>query len=94
MTSVVSIIVQLLTSLLPIIGNLAPASIGSTITLLENIIPVVVKEAQDLIAPVQNIIAALQGSGSVTSDQVAQLQAQSATLDATLDAAAANDGLS
>jgi hypothetical protein len=93
MTATIALIVNVLTSLLPIIGSVAPTSASGIIALLEEIIPTVVKEATDLIAPIQNIIAALTGSGAVTAAQVAQLQAQSAALDAALDAAAADDSL-
>ena len=93
MNSIFKIVVDLLTNLIPIVGSFAPAAMQSTIAMLEAIVPAVGREAQDLIAPVQNIIAALQGSGIVTHEQVAALQVQSAALDAALDAAAADDGL-
>ena len=93
MTAIASLVVSLLTQLLPLVGSMAGGQVGSIITLLEQIIPVVVKEATDLVAPIQNIIAQLQGSGVVTPDQITALAALNAKIDAEFDAAAAADSV-
>ena len=66
---------------------------ASIISMLDKFITLAVSAAPNLLQPIQNIIAALQGNGSVTAEQVAALQAQSDAVDAALDAAAAADGL-
>jgi hypothetical protein len=83
----------MLESLLPMLASATSGQTQNIITLLENIVPVIVKEASDLVAPVQNIIAQLQTGAQVTPAQIAALQAQSDALDAALDAAAADDKL-
>lgn len=93
MSAIASLIVTLLTQLLPLIGSLTSGSTSNIISILEQILPTIVKEATDLIAPVQNIIAAIQGSGTVTADQVAALAALNAQLDAAFDAVAKDDSL-
>jgi len=90
----VTLIEGILSEILPLVDNIAPAGIQNIINILEKAIPFAVQAGTDLIAPIQNIIAAIQGTGNVTADQITQLQAQSAALDAALDAAAKDDGLS
>ncbi len=79
---------------LTVIADLAPlatdsSKIAGIISMLETWVPVIIKEATDLIQPVKNIIAALQGSASITADQLAALQALDAQCDAAFDAALA-----
>ena len=93
MSAIANIIVALLTQLLPLLGTMSGGAIGNIITLLEQVIPIAVKEATDLVAPIQNIISELQGSGVVTSDQLASLEALSAKIDAEFDAAKSAAGL-
>ncbi len=89
-------IVAIITTILQIIDEFLLPNLGSTsvaakvITLLEQIIPVVIKEAQDLIPIIKNIIASLRGSGVVTPEQLDQLDAAEAKLDADFDTAAGN----
>ena len=75
-------------ALLTIIAQIAP-SLGATSTItaiinaLITIIPTVVKEVEDVVPIIKNIIAALQSNATTTPDQMAQLT----TLDAQCDAA-------
>lgn len=80
-------------ALLLVIAQIAPnigipSVIVSIISALENIIPVVVKEFQDLAPLVKNIIAALRNNDSVTEDQKTQLDTLEVKLDADFEAAA------
>ena len=64
----------------------ASSVIVGIINALTTLIPIIVKEAQDLAPIVKNVIAALRGNGSITTDQLDQLDAMEATLDAGFDA--------
>ena len=82
-----------LTALLAVLVQIAPnigipSVIVSIISALENIIPIVVKEFQDVAPMVKNIIAALKNNDSVTQDQLDQLDVLEAKLDADFEAAA------
>ena len=66
----------------------ATSTVAKVITMLEAIVPVVIKEAQDLAQPVRNIILALRNNGAITAEQLDQLDALEAKLDADFDAAA------
>ena len=91
MSAILTTILALVEELLPsLVSGSAATTIAKVIALLEQIIPVVIQEAQALEQPVRNIIAALQGSGALTADQLAALAAQEATLDAAFDAAASS----
>ena len=52
-----------------------------------------IKEAEDLVAPIENIIASIKGSGAVTADQLTALEALNAQIDAEFDAAAKGAGV-
>ena len=66
-------------------------TITTVINILEQAIPVAVQEGEALVTPIKNIIAALRASGPVTPDQIDQLDAAEAKLDADFDAASAAD---
>ena len=93
MSSIATIIVNLLVQLMPLIGQMSSGAVGNIITMLENIIPIAVKEATDLVAPIQSIIADMQGSGALTPEQLAATEALSAKVDAEFDAAAKAAGV-
>lgn len=84
-------------ALLAIIAQIAP-SIGvpevivSIITTLENIVPFVVKEVQDAVPIIKNIIDALRNNDTVTEDQWTQLDVLEERLDAEFEAAVAQPG--
>lgn len=80
--------------LLTVLGDIAPLitnsnEIGAIINGLQTYLPLITAEASDLIQPVKNIIAALQGNSAVTADQLTALQALDAQADAAFDAALA-----
>lgn len=82
-------IIALLTVIAQIAGALGNASqIVSIIALLEQIIPVVIKEYLDVAPFVKNIIAALKGNTAITPDQLAQLDILDAQVDEEFEAAA------
>jgi hypothetical protein len=94
METTIGLAISAIEGLLPLLSGAVPTQLQGVIDFLEKIIPTVVQEAEDVLPSIQNIIAALQGNGAVTADQITQLQAQSATVDAALDAAAKDDNLS
>lgn len=89
MQAALTAILAMIQQFLPLIGTGAAAvsSVGSIITALEKWLPIIVAEGEALYTPVKNIIAALQNSGAVTSDQVAQLQQLDAKMDTAFEAA-------
>lgn len=64
-------------------------TVDRIVSLLEQWIPVILKEAQDLIPIVTGIIASLRGSDVLTPDQINAIDALNAKVDADFDAAAA-----
>ena len=83
--TVFSTLLQTILSLIPQITS--SATINQIVTMLINLIPIAVQEAQDVVPLIRNIIAALSNSSSVTPDQVAALKALDAEIDASYDAA-------
>jgi len=69
------------------------SAISSTISLLTQIIGLIDTEITTLAPEIKNIIAALSNSSTVTADQLAQLSALNAQVDAAFDAAAADAGV-
>jgi len=90
----VTLIAGILQEVLGIAGSVTTGQAQNIIGILERVIPVAVSTATGLLQPIQNIIVALSGSGALTADQVSALRTQSDAVDAALDAAAAQDGLS
>ena len=82
------------TTVLALLGQLLPAlsdnseMIANIINALIQIIPVIVKEVQDVAPMVKNIIAALKNDPATTADQLAQLDALDAQVDQAFEAAA------
>jgi hypothetical protein len=85
-STAVQAVLTVLEDLAPLITN--SKQISGVVTFLEQIIPVVVQEAQDLLQPIQNIIAALSANPAATSDQLAALTTLDAQVDAAFEAAA------
>jgi hypothetical protein len=86
--------VAIVTQFLALVGELIPnitssATIAKVIAILEQVIPLAIQVGEDLVAPIKDLIAALKTSGAVTTDQLDQLDALEAKLDADFDAAAA-----
>jgi hypothetical protein len=65
------------------------AQVAYAITVLEAWLPTIIEEVPELVEDVQQIIATLKGSDILTPDQVATVEAMSATADAAADAALA-----
>lgn len=92
MNAVIEVLITLLGKLIPAIGNNAQL-IDTIIQALEQIVPVLVKEYQDLVPIVSNIIAALKGTDGITVDQWNALTALEAQIDSEFDQAAKDEGL-
>ena len=90
----VSLIAGILNEVLGIASSATSGQTQNILNILKEAVPVAVQAEQALLGPIQSIIAALQGNGQVTPEQVAALQAQSDAIDAALDQAAKDDGLS
>ncbi|MCW1991137.1 hypothetical protein ABIE85_001859 [Bradyrhizobium diazoefficiens] len=87
MTAMLTTILSLISALVPAGTN--AALIEKIVAALIQIVPVVVKEYQDLVPIVRNIIAALKADPSTTAAQLEQLQALEVQWDAEFEAAAA-----
>lgn len=84
----------MLTTILSLISTLVPAGtnaalIEKIVAALIQIVPVVVKEYQDLVPIVRSIVAALKADPSTTAAQLEQLQRLEVEWDADFEAAAA-----
>ncbi len=85
----------ILTSLLSLVQNLTPLAGGSTSTVgmiintLTEVVPLAVKEYQDVLPFAKNIIAALKDDPAATQAQLNQLDALDKQVDDAFDAAAA-----
>lgn len=85
---------QALTTILQSILKMLPAAtaggqVGNIINIVIALVPVLVQSYQKLLPIAQQIIGALQQSDEITDDQIAQLEAASAAIDAHFDATAA-----
>lgn len=93
MEAILSLLGPILEELLSLAASATTGQATNIISMVEKYVQLAVNYLPSLIPSLQNIITALTGNGAVTADQITQLQAQSATLDAALDAAAKDDGL-
>jgi len=84
-------VVSTLTALLPTITSWG-AIPDEIISLLIQALPIAISEAEELVTPIENIIAAIKSSGAVTPAQMAALQALQASTDAAAEAAATAAG--
>ena len=85
-TIIVSSVVALLTQFLPLINS--SAQVAKVIETLINILPTISQVAQDLVAPIKNIIAALSANPAADAQQIATLKALDTAYDAAFEAAA------
>lgn len=81
------------TALLTVLQAIAPAlgtssSVTSVINALIQIIPLVAKEFTDVLPMIKNIISALQANAATNAEQLTQLAALDAQVDAAFEAAA------
>lgn len=87
--------IPILTSLLSLVGNLVPlaggtaSTVGMIINTLTEVVPLVVKEYQDVSPMIKNIISALKDDPAATQAQLDQLDALNKQVDDAFDAAAA-----
>jgi hypothetical protein len=89
MTAAITAILGLIEQLMPaILSSSNVALADSIISALTSMLPFIIQEAQALVGPVKNIIAALSANPATTADQLAQLQALDAQVDAAFEAAA------
>ena len=88
-TNVVIAILGMLEAILPNLVSSGSANVIDTIIKsLITLLPFIVQEISSLVQPVKNIIAALSANPATTEDQLAQLQALDANVDAAFEAAA------
>ena len=86
MNTVVAAVIALITAILPLVKD--SQTVDKILAALIELIPVLVKTAQDLVQPVKNIIAALSANPATTEEQMAALAALDAKVDADFEAAA------
>jgi hypothetical protein len=83
-----TIVVTLLQTILSLIPQITDSKgVNQVVATLLQIVPYAVKEAQQLLPMIQNIIAALSAKDGVTADQLAALKALDAQVDAAFEAA-------
>jgi hypothetical protein len=87
----ITTLLTLIEGLLPSLGVGSASLVDKILVALISIVPIIAANASNLIIEVQGIIAALQASGNVTADQMAQLAALDAQCDAAFAAAAGPD---
>lgn len=85
MSAAILALLGVLSQIAPVLGS---SAITSVITALVQIVPTLITTVEDVVPMVKNIIAALQSNTAVTADQLAQLQALDAQVDAAFEAAA------
>ena len=91
MSALITTVLSMIGSLLPLITSSANATmINSIIATLVGIIPYIVQEVETIAPAIKNIIAALSANPATTADQLTQLQALDAQVDAAFEAAAAD----
>lgn len=87
--NLLSSLLAMIEAFLPLLSGGTATTIASIITVLEQWLPLIVNGISAAYTPVMNIIAALRNHGAVTPDQITQLNALNATLDAAWQAATA-----
>lgn len=91
MTAAIAAILALIEQLLPAVLSAGNAALVDTIiNALVTMMPFIIAEAQTLVTPVRNIIAALSDDPTTTAAQLAALQELDAQADAAFEAAAAD----
>ena len=91
MSAIGTAILALLQQLLPLItsGSAASGVVTTVVNLLTTWLPLITTEVTALYTPIKNIIAALNSSGALTDQQIADLKTSEAAIDAAFDAASA-----
>jgi hypothetical protein len=93
LSTIATAVVTLLTEFVALMPTASVGQVGTVISTLIQIIPVVVQEASDLVAPIKNIIVALKSNSAITPEQMANLAILDAQCDAEFEAAAADAGI-
>jgi hypothetical protein len=93
METIITLAIQAVEGILPLLTQALPAQLQPTITFLESLIPSFASLEPAVVGSVENIISEISGNTALTASQVAQLAATSAALNAALDAQAKQDGL-
>jgi len=89
MTLVIQSVLAMISQFLPLLGSSSTVStIQSIINALKNLVPLIVDEVQLVTPAIKNIIAALSANPATTAEQLAQLKALDAQVDAAFDEAA------
>ena len=92
--SIVSMIAQVVDSLLPSVASAKTTqTVDNIISVLEKILPDVITAGSELVTTVQNVIAALKGTDGVTPEQWAALDTFEKQIDAEFDQAATDEGV-
>jgi hypothetical protein len=77
-----SVIIAVLQTILNLIPTLTDnKTINSIINMLIQIVPIVIKEAQEVMGPIKNIIEALSEKDAITDEQMAVLKALNEQVD-------------
>lgn len=87
MSAAISLLLNVLAQIIPSLSS--SATITNIIKTLVELLPVLVKQVQDVAPLVQNIINALRDSSVITPEQLAALDELEAKADAEFEAAAA-----
>jgi len=94
MSSAITLLLTVLAQIAPSLG--VSSSITAIINTLVELIPILVKEFQDLVPLVKNIVDALRDNKTITDQQLQDLDALEEKIDAEFEAAAAmpdSDGM-
>lgn len=87
--SVVTAVLELVRELMPFLGASASSTVGTVLSALEAIVPLLVGAVPEIVEEVKAVIADLKASGAATADQIARADALASAVDA-----AWNDALS
>lgn len=82
------VLLGLLQVIAQIAGTAASPQIVLIIKILEDAIPVLIKEYQDVAPMIKNIITALKGNGAISPEQTVQLDGLNTKVDEEFEAAA------
>jgi hypothetical protein len=90
MSAAITALLSLIGQLLPLVGSwTGSGAVASIITTLTQILPLVVQEVETVGPAIKNIIDALSANPATTAEELAQLQALDAQVDAAFESAAA-----
>jgi hypothetical protein len=89
MTAIIQLALTLLTQIAPQLGGANATLIAQIVNGLIALVPLLIKEYQDAVPFVQNIITLIRGNGNVTPEQLAQLDILETQIDAAFEVAAA-----